>query len=68
MVSPFSRFSIERTPYSVVCSKNCGDIYLSEKEYIRQLNKPDARWECPKCNSVANWDDDNYESFTGEKL
>lgn len=63
MASPFSRFSVERTPYAVHCKSKCGLIYLTTDEYNKQMYMPDAKWMCPKCGSDAEWDDDNYEDF-----
>ena len=42
-------------------------VYLTNKEYIQQLEKPDQTWRCPVCGYEAIWDDDNYEEFLGEK-
>jgi len=63
MASPFSKISIDRTPYAVDCRAKCGKVFLTKGEYIKQMYMPDAKWMCPKCNSDAEWDDDNYEEF-----
>lgn len=57
------------TPYAVWCSRNmhfrndklCGNnglVFLSEEEYSQQMRSPNSRWQCPKCLSLADWDDD----------
>lgn len=63
MASHFNRSAIQPTAYAVICNKNCGKVFLTEREYNNQMLMPDARWCCPNCNSEAEWDDDNYESF-----
>ena len=55
--------SITPTPYAVRCW-NCsrgGRVYMTESEYERQLDRPDALWTCPACGEAAPWDDANYE-------
>lgn len=51
--------------YGVICAnevaycapENSGIVELPEKEYLRQLNNPDATWRCPRCRAEAIWDD-----------
>lgn len=58
-------FEQEQTPWAIICPVH-GQVFLSEKEYLRQLSKPDAKWTC-YCGEVSDWDDDNYEEYyTGE--
>lgn len=43
---------------------NCpihGSVYLSQKEYDNQLNRPNDFWRCPKCNSHSTFDDTYFE-------
>jgi len=49
------------TPYAVLC-RGHGRQFLTDDEYGRQLCRPDDRWTCPRCRSVSNFDDDNYEA------
>lgn len=50
------------TPWAVLCKNDlCGRVFLTEAEYQRQMNAPDARWMCPRCCQDAEWDDDTYE-------
>jgi hypothetical protein len=32
-------------------------VFLTYKQYEYQLSRPDSKWECPMCGSVASWDD-----------
>lgn len=60
------------TPWAIICdpvdmhgvgvmSGGCGQVFLTRKEYLRQLSLPDARWVCPKCGaSPVDFDDENY--------
>jgi hypothetical protein len=64
--------STEPTPYRVICHYDplgrtgCGGSFLTYEEYVRQMERPDATWQCPKCGSYdASWDDDNYEEKMG---
>lgn len=47
------------TPYAVICP-NHGLQFLSESDYLDQLNKPDDKWTCPVCGNTAQWDDECY--------
>ena len=49
----------ERTPWAVICTEH-GQVFLTFEEYIRQLDKPNSIWTCPKCGEAAPWDDDHY--------
>lgn len=48
------------TPYRVIC-RECGSQQLSHRQYEEQMQKPNARWSCPKCGDVASFDDEFYE-------
>lgn len=37
--------------------------FLTEKQYDMQMNNPNAKWACPKCNRVSNFDDATYEAY-----
>lgn len=50
------------SPYGVICEDTCGHQGLSEKEYDRQMSKPDQTWICPRCRGFAYWDDDRYDA------
>jgi transposase-like protein len=63
---------VEKTPWAVIClashelGKPCNNgerIYLTKKEYMKQLSNPDARWKCPKCGYDASFDDENFQDF-----
>jgi hypothetical protein len=50
------------TNYAVVCNDECGLQFLSEEDYNRQMDRPDAFWRCPKCGGQAEWDDECRET------
>ena len=50
------------TPYAVQCPEH-GQVFMDHDEYMRQLCRPDSRWECPRCGELAWWDDENYERY-----
>lgn len=54
------RVSEEPTPWAVICAVH-GQVYLTEDEYVKQLERPNSYWRCPRCNMTATWDDANYE-------
>ena len=49
-----------RTPFAVLCDDH-GQQFLTEEQYLRQLNRPDWFWTCPRCGESAHWDDDEYD-------
>ena len=51
-----------RSPYAVICRIH-GQQFLTPKEYIRQLERPDELWECPVCKGTAQFDDANFEHY-----
>lgn len=50
---------------SVPEQQSCGLIGLTEAEYMRQLDKPDHGWFCPRCGSSAEYDDVASEEAQG---
>jgi len=59
-----------RTAFAIHCQgpwdmpgNGHGLVYLTQQEYVAQMNAPDSRWKCPLCRYEAGWDDDNYEEF-----
>lgn len=62
------RESQYRTAYGVHCDGlppcNGGRIiYLTYEEYDAQMYRPDRRWECPRCDGPATWDDGNFDEM-----
>lgn len=45
------------TAAAVICRQH-GRVCISDEEELRQLEKPDSRWVCPRCGNIAEWDDD----------
>lgn len=52
---------LDRTPYAVLCNDH-GQQFLTHEQYLRQLNRSDSLWACPRCGESAHWDDDEYEA------
>lgn len=48
------------TRYAVICP-NHHRVFLTPEQYNAEMSNPDARWTCPKCGAVAEFDDANYE-------
>jgi hypothetical protein len=63
------------TRFAVLCPEH-GRVFLTEAEYMRQLDLSDEHWRCPRfvatpeairdktigpCGTVCNFDDDLYE-------
>lgn len=46
--------------YQVIC-QDCGKQPLSEENYTKQLNHPNAKWRCPCCGQDAAWDDEGSQ-------
>ena len=58
------KISNSHTPYAIICVKpEHGRIFLTTKEYNRQMNNPNDLWECPICNKEAMFDDVNFEKY-----
>lgn len=55
------RMSLTPTPYRVACPTH-GRVYLTAREYHRQMMKADEKWVCPDCGETADFDDENYET------
>ena len=45
--------------------KPCGEVDINEREYVKQMDRPDAGWRCPLCGAEANFDDERYEVIHG---
>lgn len=60
------------TPYAYVfCDGDfeisCGQVPLTEEEYLRQLSNPNRPWSCPKCGAGAQYDDAGSEKLMEER-
>lgn len=63
--------SLVETPYAVHCPIH-GVVYLTEEEYLRQLDQPDLVWSCPRmstsihaiglCGEPSDFQDGIYET------
>lgn len=47
-----------------------GNVDLDYDEYMRQMARPNAGWECPRCGEPSDFDDARFEELndlsTGE--
>lgn len=57
------KLSEEPTAFAVICNAFCGKLFLTEREYMRQMSRPDDKWCCPICGEDAEFDDENFEEF-----
>ena len=62
------------TPYATHCVGDpsighggCGQVFMTEEAYNRQMRAADSTWRCVQCGYEAMWDDDNYESYFEEE-
>jgi hypothetical protein len=37
--------------------------FLTQRQYDAQMNDPNSKWKCPKCNRVSRFDDATYEAY-----
>lgn len=49
------------TAYATICDGACGLVYMTEREYDRQMAQPGATWRCARCGQRALWSDEVYE-------
>lgn len=61
----------ERTPtfvpYAGIICRQHGHVDIDEANYEHQMAKPNSFWCCPKCGSVAMFDDERYEELHPEE-
>jgi hypothetical protein len=50
-------------PYAGVLCRLHGPVDIDEQEYEKQMSNPNVLWKCPKCNCVAEFDDDRFEEL-----
>lgn len=43
----------------------CGKVGLTQREYDRQMDRPDRGWHCPRCGGLADFDDERFEELQG---
>lgn len=55
------------TPYAGIQCRNHGDVDIDKNEYLRQMAMPNARWACPKCGCVAEFNDDRFEELNPQE-
>lgn len=52
--------------FGIIC-RTCGPVQITEADYERQMNFPDAKWRCPLCRGSAEWDEDCLETNPPEE-
>lgn len=45
--------------------RGCGQVPLTEAQYVAQLSLPDITWRCPRCGQEADFDDTYFEDVHG---
>lgn len=53
-------------PYAGVLCPIHGAVDIDKDEYMRQMSNPNARWACPICRSVSEFDEERYEELNPE--
>ncbi len=53
------------TPYAVDCP-DCGTVHMTNPCYDLQMDCPDAKWRCPRCGQVGEWNDAVFEASLDE--
>lgn len=59
---------VRAAPHAIVSCPKCGPQPLTEAQYLAQLDDVDARWVCPRCQEVADFDDDAFERLHPDVL
>jgi len=49
------------TAYAVDCPDH-GTVYMTPTCYDLQMDCPDAKWRCPRCGQVGEWNDAVFEA------
>lgn len=50
-------------PYAGIICPFHGSVDIDFANYSHQMAQPDARWKCPKCGSISDFDDERYEEI-----
>ena len=53
-------------PYAGIICPNHGAVDIDKINYMSQMHNPWARWKCPKCGAISEFDDDRYEELHQE--
>ena len=53
-------------PYAGIICPNHGAVDIDKDEYISQMRNPWAKWKCPKCGTISEFDDNRYEELHEE--
>lgn len=51
--------------YAFLDCPNCGVVGITEEQYSRQMDYPDALWRCPHCREEAEYNDRLSEAAQG---
>jgi len=55
----------KKEAYAAVQCKTHGQVLLTDEQFNRQMDCPDALWKCPVCGLPAEFDDDFWENKWG---
>ena len=57
---------VRSLPYAGVICPYHGAVDIDKINYITQMNNPNARWKCPKCGAVSEFNDERFEELNPE--
>lgn len=52
--------------YAVICHEH-GVTPISQQNYDEQMSNPFARWKCPLCGRISEFDDETFENSCEEE-
>lgn len=53
-------------PYAGLVCPQHGEVDIDRSEYMKQMTNPWARWKCPLCGIISEFNDDRYEELNPE--
>lgn len=56
-----------RVAYAGIICRHHGKVDIDQHNYQQQIDDTSARWVCPLCGDVAEFDDDRYEQLHPEE-
>lgn len=56
-----------RVAYAGIICRHHGKVDIDQHNYQQQMANTSARWACPLCGDVAEFDDDRYEQLHPEE-
>ena len=50
-------------PYAGVICPHHGEVDIDIEEYTNQMRDAWAKWKCPKCGAISEFNDARYEAL-----